>query len=141
MFEEIYEYIKTLPLGSKVIIFAMKDYHFYELLDCFQNNKQPVFFIKNIYAGNDLERLMFSLQYGRDNQTVCLTETCIQESINLDSATHVITFYKLPFHIKELLISRANSLQRSLPLQFVSFLYQDGIQDLSTLLAHNEDQY
>lgn len=140
-FEEIYEYIQALPPNSKVIIFAMKDYHFYELLDCFQNKKTPSLFIKNVYAGSELARDVFSFQYRTNIKLLCLTETCIQESINLDSATHIITFYKLPFHIKELLISRANSLERSSPLQFASFLYQDGIQDLSTLLAHNEDQY
>jgi hypothetical protein len=140
-FEEIYHYIKSLPSSSKIIIFAMKDYHFYELLDCFQNNKAPSLFIKNVYATSELARDVFAFQYNTQRGLLCLTETCIQESINLDSATHIISFYKLPYHIKELLISRANSLERSSPLQFVSFLYQDGIQDLSTLLAHNEDQY
>jgi hypothetical protein len=140
-FEQIHNYIKQLPSTSKIIIFAIKDHHFYEILDCFQNNKTSFLFIRNIYAENELSRNLFAFQYKHNNNILCLTESCIQESINLTAATHIITFYTLPYHIKNLLLSRTNSLERSSPLEFVSFLYQDGIQDFSTLLVHNEDQY
>jgi hypothetical protein len=140
-FEQIAHYIYNLPAKAKVLIFAVKDYHFVELLDAFKEVNQPAIFLRNSCTKREYETNLIKFRYSQAEKAMCIGLNSIQETLNLDSVTHIITFYTLPYHIKDLLISRANSSGRSEPLQFVSFLYQDGIQDLSTLLIPGGDLY
>jgi hypothetical protein len=140
-FQQMCNYINSLPSNSKIVIFANKDYHFVELLDEFKlKNISPIFMRKSL-CKRELNTNLINFHYGTTKKVMCIGENSIQETLNLSSATHVLTFYKLPYHVKDLLISRSNSSERHEPLQFVSFLYQDGIQDLSTLLIPGGDLY
>jgi hypothetical protein len=140
-FERMAEYISQLRPNSKVLIFAVKDYHFVELLDALNKKNQRTIFLRNSSTKRDYNANLMDFRFSAAEKVMCIGLNSIQETLKLDSVTHVLTFYKLPYHIKELLISRANSSDRREPLQFVSFLYQDGIQDLSTLLIPGGDLY
>jgi hypothetical protein len=140
-FEQIAHYVCSLPTKAKVLIFAVKDYHFVELLDVFKCTNQSAIFLRNASPKREYESNLMKFRYSQSEKVMCIGLNSIQETLNLDSVTHIITFYRLPYHIKDLLISRSNSSGRSEPLQFVSFLYQDGIQDLSTLLIPGGDLY
>jgi hypothetical protein len=140
-FEQMCDYINQLPANSKVVVFAIKDYHFVELLDAFQLNAILPMFIRGGSTKKEINTNLINFRYGTTKKVLCIGSNSIQEAMNLHSATHVLTFYKLPYHVQDLLTARTNSSGRSEPLQFASFLYQDGIQDLSTLLIHGGDLY
>jgi hypothetical protein len=140
-FEEMAAYIRQLPSNSKVAIFAIKDYHFVEMLDALKEENIRTIFLRNSGGIRENARNMMNFRFSAAEKVLCIGLNSIQETQNLNSVTHILTFYTLPYHIKELLISRANFSGRREPLHFVSFLYQDGIQDLSTLLIPGGDLY
>jgi hypothetical protein len=138
-FQQIAEYILGLSDESKVIIYAKKSY---ELMELFSYLKQ--YNITHMFLGicsKTYAHRTINLFEKNNCRVLCVTQDAIQESIRLYSTTHIITFYRLSYPVKELLLSRLRSFGCSETLHYVSFLYQNGIQDLTSLLVPERAQY
>ena len=175
-FEQIVNYIRLLPESAHIVIYANNINAYIELFNQFEKDNIDYSYLVYNASKVATNRLISAFETGK-KRIICITQANIHELINLHSATHIITFYKLPYFVKELLISRVRSvMQISLPkdehsvqhpqevhqcqpalhiqeqalmassqqtsgLHYVSFLYQDGIRDLTSLLTLEQAQY
>ena len=129
--EMIYNYIRDL--SGKAIIYANYEREFRELLEEFNKRGLKYTYIPDYYSKVAIKRIIKecnSSKHNSDNiKIIMITNSSLFKSIAINNITHIITLYRLKHEHKNLVISTARANNPKQSLEYVSFLYQEGMHD------------
>jgi hypothetical protein len=118
--EMIFNYVRDL--SGKAIIYANNEREFSELFNEFNKHKMQYIYISDDLTRVGLKRLLKNIENAK---VILISINSLFKSIKFHNITHILTMYRLKKDHKDLIISKINNHN----IEYVSFLYQEGIHD------------